>query len=475
MRREYLPEVDGVAGRAGSPWLAAEAVTHPALPDGEHVDVAIIGGGLVGCLCAYYLAHSGAKVALVERRRIAAGVTGHTTAKVTVQHGLSWQQLAEHHGAERVAPYAAENLAAVDEIERIVNLEGISCAFGRVPSAAYALNAEHADELKREQEVYRSVGIAGSLQEITPPFQGALGTSLVVERQAIFDPAAFCVGCLGDLANSAIIAEQTSVRDIAEKGDHVIVHHDGGELHADQVIMASHFPVMDTAAYFSRLFAQRSYAFLVRTPKPWSPVSWIGVGHGLTFRPLSIDDSNQVIVGGVHHKAGQGGDERECYAELARSTREMAGDVEFLSHWSTQDYHSVDGLPVVGRAPRTKRLYLAAGFDGWGMTKGVVAARRLTQLVEGAQPQLADLLDPGRADLLEDVAEFSKENIDVVKHVAQGLLPDSEHHRRCTHLGCRLETNEAELTEDCPCHGSRYTADGVVLDGPARKDLHLSS
>lgn len=515
--RDYIRAVSGVPGDAGSVWLAAEAPTYPALTRDARVDVAVVGGGLVGALTAFYLAQSGAKVALIERRRMAGGVTGHSTAKLTAQHSLEWHRLLSMHTIDDLKAYATANLAAVAEVERLATELVIDCSFAKMPSRVYAMSDEDVCLIEPEAEAYENLGLPGGFENAPGLPFSARSSMLEMPDQAVFDPAAFVGGCVRALGPDALVAEATPVRGIEEADVDVRLHCDHATITASAVIMASNVPVYDTAGFFSRVYPYRSYAYLVRTDHEIPAASWLPARHasGVTLRPRSGDDLTEWVVSGVNHKAGQGGDERGCYGELAGKTRELLDDATFLYHWSTQDGSTSDGLPFVGRAPFTRHIYMATGFAGWGMTKSLVSARLLADLVGGGTPELASLLDPSRADPLKGLGSFLGENLDAAGHLIGGLWPRHEdagtgtgaadagaeppeertqeftvrmegtkrstrwtkggktavHDAHCTHLGCVVEVNEAELTWDCPCHGSRFAADASVVHGPAREDL----
>lgn len=512
MERDYIRRAAGVEGDPGSPWLVADAPEYSTGCPSGRFDVAIIGGGLVGILTARHLGATGARVVLVERRRLAAGVSGHTTAKVTVQHAAGWHLLLAAHDAEALSRWALANAGAPAELEQLVGELGAAgerCGFARVPSTIYAVDDDEAGALEREAEAYGRLGLAGVSDSASAPPWRTAGPVLRMPDQAIVDPAALISACASALPPSVSIWEEAAVRSVEESDGGVVLHCDNGAVEADQVVMAGNIPTLDTAAYFSRLYQYRSYAFAIRTGTPLSAGSWIPAGRGgVNLRPAGPDSDGRWIASGVDHKAGQGGDERGCYALLATATRELIPDAVVERHWSAQDPRTADGLPFVGRAPFTKRLYMASGFGGWGMTKSFVSARLLAELVGGGKPELADLLDPGRTDPLKGLGTFVGENLETGTELLKSFVPlgrhpeavpgagaapeievvgegggaeavwhdpddgaDRNRSAHCTHMGCVLHPNLAEVTWDCPCHGSRFAADATVIHGPAREDL----
>lgn len=480
--RDYIEDVPGVEGLAGSPWLSENAEVYPTLAANRKVDVAVVGAGLVGVLTALHLARAGARVALVERRRIGGGVTGHSTAKVTVQHSLEWQQLRRSHSDETLLPYAAQNAIAPQVLEDIIRSLQIECGFERTSSLVYAVADGDEGALQRELEAYEALGLSGEITHASSPAAPDGAAALVMREQAHMDPAALLLGCVRGLGESALIFEDTAVLDIDERRGGVDLHCSGGlVVQADSVVTATYFPIYDRAGFFSRLFPYRVYALLVETGMPLEHASWLPASgeSSLTVRPAGPERDGRWVVSGVHHKAGQGGDERTCYAHLVESARAAFPDAKVVRHWSTQDCRTPDGLPFVGKMPLADRVFFAAGFGGWGMTKGVVSARLLADLVGGRVNAVARHLDPGRMDLARGIGQFASENANTAVHIAGGLRPGASRHgrtqvSRCTHMGCALETNEAEGTWDCPCHGSRFASDGTVVGSPAKADIEIT-
>lgn len=479
--RDYIEPVLGVEGDAGSPWLAGDAEVYPTLAANRTVDVAVVGAGLVGVLTALHLTRAGAHVALIERRRIAAGVSGHSTAKVTAQHELQWSALRRIHADDKLRPYAAQNSVAPQLLEDLVRSLGLDCGFERTSSLVYAVADGDEGALQRELEAYDALGLRGSITHASSPAAPGGAAALVMPAQAQVDPAALLAGCVAALGDSALVFEDTPVIDIQERVDGVDVRCSGGfTVHADRVVLATYFPIIDHAGFFSRLFPYRTYAMLIETSAQLEHASWLPASGeaAVTLRPAGPEHDGRWVVSGVHHKAGQGGDERTCYAHLAETLRATLPDVRILRHWSTQDCRTADGLPFVGKMPLADRTFFASGFGGWGMTKGIVSARLLADLVSGRENAISGTLEPGRPDLVKGLGHFTAENVNVAAHLAGGLVGGNRAHggvhvSRCTHMGCALETNEAEGTWDCPCHGSRFDSDGAVVNAPAKVDVEV--
>jgi len=207
-----------------------------------------------------------------------------------------------------------------------------------------------------------------------------------------------------------------------------------------------------------------------------------------------------LIVSGVQHKVGQGGDTEMCYQQLEAYVREHF-DVKSIEYaWSTHDLGTPDGVPFIGKiSPAAQHTYVATGFAGWGMTTGTYAAKLIADLITGKVTTWERFFAPNRLSW-DDVPKLAKENANVAKHFVgdrlktepttvpnlkpgevavlddRGAYCDEQDRlhvvsRTCTHMGCLVNWNPAEKTWDCPCHGSRFAYDGSVLYGPAYKAL----
>ncbi len=475
MNREYIETVQAVAGAAGSVWLAADAAEHPTL-DGDHTaDVLVVGAGITGALVARKLAGTGRRVILLDRRRIASGTTGHSTAKVTALHGNSWRDLLRNHADGEVRSWALANLAAVDELATIAAALGFE-DLRRVPASLVAGDDATSAAFDEQLAALVSAGLPATASMAPLPFDRPAAT---VASQVLIDPGAFVVAVIAALGSNATVFEGSPVRslDYHDHGWRATCDH--GSVRAPVAIMADHFPVHDTGAFFTRLFPYAHYAveFVPRETIPDGMWMQFG-GEEITLRPTS-DSEGTWIAGGKRVRVASGDDEREVYAGLVASVVAVVGECEVTRHWSAHDHETPDGLPFIGEAPLGRNLYMAAGYAGWGMTKSVVASAIITDAVEGRAHPLAETVSPSRAPGPGSAGSLIEENAIVGREFIGGHLTsrndkvheDSVAGRTCTHLGCGTKWNTAEGTVDCSCHGSRFGRHGDVIYGPAAKDI----
>jgi glycine/D-amino acid oxidase-like deaminating enzyme/nitrite reductase/ring-hydroxylating ferredoxin subunit len=477
----------------------------PELPQlDEHVraDVAVIGGGIAGITTALLLHEAGADVVLLEAGRLARGVSGYTTAKVSSQHGLIYDRLRSRFGRDTARAYGSANQAALEWIARRVREHGIDCDFRRRPSYAY-VTGDRA-QAEAEAEAASEAGLPAELVDTTPlPYDVAAAVRF--DEQAEFHVRKYLLALAAELPR---VFERSHAVEV-DDDEHCLVKTPGGRVEADHVVVATHYTFLDRSLAFARVHPQRSYALACRIAgAPPEGMFISGDSPTRSVRAVPVAGEELLLVGGEGHRTGAGGDTEERYRALERFAREH-WEVESVEYrWSAQDNTTVDGLPYAGPiSPRNRRVLMATGFAKWGMTNGTAAALVLSGLILGRDDGRAELFDPNRVELRAAAPRFLEENARVGAHFVgdklrqrgarpiESLAPgegdivrhDGETvagHRRddgslvavspnCTHLGCRVNWNRAERSWDCPCHGSRFAPDGEVLQGPAVHRLEL--
>lgn len=406
-------------------------------------DVLIIGGGMAGILCAYMLHHAGISYVLAEAETVCSGITKNTTAKITSQHGLIYDKLIRQFGIERARQYLNANEAALNRYRDLCS--HIDCDFEKKDSYVYSLD----DRQKIEQEIM-ALEKLGFHTEFTDrlPLPFSVAGAVRYPNQAQFHPLKF----ISAISKGLHIYEHTAVRELV--GTTAMTAR--GKITAKKIIVATHFPFLNKhGSYFIKMYQHRSYVIALENASKVNGMYVDEAQTGMSFR----DHENLLLIGGGDHRTGkQGGN----WQELRDFAQRQYPNATEKYHWATQDCMTLDSVPYIGAySARTADLYVATGFNKWGMTSSMVSAMILCDLIQGKENPYMDVFSPSRTILRPQLA------VNAFEAVVNLLTPTA---KRCPHLGCALKWNPCEHTWDCPCHGSRFTEDGKLIDNPATGD-----
>ncbi len=412
----------------------------PKFEGGVKTDVLIIGGGITGILTAYFLKQSGVECILVEKGKICQGSTGHTTAKITFQHGLIYHKIRRSSGAEAARMYFEANQLAFSKYRELSG--EIDCDYEIRDNYVYSVNDKKM--LEDEMVALEKIGCSAKLQEsLVLPFP-TVG-AVKVANQAQINPLKF----IASIAEGITIYENTFVKAI--HGNTAIT--DCGEIRAKTVIVATHFPFINKhGSYFLKLYQHRSYVLALEQAQDVGGMYVDASQTGLSFRNYQ----KYLLLGGGGHRTGKKGGN---WSVLRSFVKRYYPQAKEYCHWAAQDCMSLDEIPYIGQySSRTAELFTATGFNKWGMTGAMLSAMLLSDMVQRKNNEYADLFSPSRSILKPQLFVNGLESI-------VNLLSFSG--RRCPHLGCALHWNAAEHSWDCVCHGSRLDENGTVLDNPA--------
>lgn len=469
----------------------SKSESFPTLGSDRETDIAIIGGGMAGILIAYFLQSAGKKVMVLEREKVGGGQTKNTTAKITSQHGLFYDQCIQDFGFDKARLYAKANELAILHYEQIIQQHAIECDFTRCPS--YLYSQHEAASLHREAMAAEKLGIdAAFTTETELPFD--VRGAVKFERQARFHPLKF----LHAIAKQVNIVEYTPVTKVE---DHVITT-PKAKVTANKIIFACHYPFINTPGYyFMRMHQERSYVLALKNAPVYDGMYYgIDKRDGYSFRSYQ----DMLLLGGGNHRTGdnkQGGK----FSQLRKAAAKLYPDSQEVTCWSAQDCITLDNIPYIGQfSAATPHWYVATGFKKWGMTSSMVSAMLLRDLLIEGKSEFETVFTPKRfvfnasaKTLMEESGQaikgLSKEFLQFPSVLADDLAPghggivefDGKKvgvykdpdgtvfalSTRCPHLGCQLEWNPDEQSWDCPCHGSRFDAAGNVIDGPAQRSL----
>lgn len=504
-----------VQGQAISLWIAtAERTAYAPLGANIEVDTAVIGGGVAGLTAALALKSAGQSVAVIEAAGIGTGVTGHTTGKVTSLHRLVYTELAGRHGPHTARSYGHANQAAVEHIARVVSGEGIDCGFRRVPNFTYAETDEALNLVRDEAALAARLGLPAVFTDDVPlpfPVRGAVR----FDNQAQLHAVRYLQGLARavDGAGSFVFEETRALA--LRDGSPVVVETERGSIRARDVIVATNVPFGDQGSFAARNILHRSYLVASRAGSPPLKGTYISVDEPMrSILAVEVDGTGYVLAGGEGHRAEDSGDTAERYRRLTAFSRSRLGAGEPVFRWSTQDAIPADGLPYVGLMSRdTRHVHVITGLRKWGLTNGTAAALILADTLCGRpnpwarvfdstrQPRAAATAPAGQGapvppsprpaapdqDSTDTPAAPVLPAASVLPAPGEGAVIEREGDKIavyaapagqlqavsavCTHLGCTVEFNAADVTWDCPCHGSRFATDGTVIQGPASTNL----
>lgn len=489
-------------------WIDTKDVpTYPELTENINVDIGIVGGGITGVTTAYLLAKEGYKVALIEADRVLQGTTGHTTAKVTAQHDLIYDELIHHFGKNAAKQYYQANDEALQFIRQLVTEKEIDCELTDEDAYLYSETEDYDDKMAKEADAYKTLGINGHAVEDIP-IDLKFRKGLVMKNQAQFNPTKYLSHLVREMEQlGGLIYENTVAVDVKEGERPTIVTKLNNTITCDQIISCSHFPFYDgKGLFFSRMYAERSYIIAIKPAKKFEGGMYLSVEDPKrSIRSAMINGEEMLLIGGDKHKTGQGKETVQHFQALEIFAKENFGIDAYPYRWGAQDLITLDKLPYIGRITAKKsNIFIATGYRKWGMTNGTAAALLLKDLVMKKDNPYEDLFSPTRFYADPSIKTFISQNANVAAEFIKGKLKphprsaDELHNDEgalvkynnkragaykdkngelhvvdptCTHLGCEVEWNNGERTWDCPCHGSRFSFDGEVYEGPADQPL----
>ena len=428
----------------------------------SHWDVVVIGAGMAGILTAYHLKKQGKRVLIVEAKTIASGQTERTTAKITSQHDLKYAKLIKQVGEQEARLYALANEQAIAQYARLIRENKIDCQFERVDAYLYSTILKYV--LMEEAKAAEKLGIrAKFVTETELPFE--VKGAVRFENQAQFSPLEF----VKKISEELDILEHTQVTEIKENW--VVTNR--GILTADDIVVTTHYPMKNVPGfYFLRQHQERSYVLALSGAKEIKN-AYIGIDEdGLSFRHAG----EYLLLGGSGHRTGQAfckkaGRNMECigaYEHLRNIAKQYFPDAKEVAHWSAQDCMPHDGIPFIGKySAFTPHLYVATGFQKWGMSTSMIAAKLLCDEICGKENQFKKLFSPQRCLIRAGSKDFIKDVGVSVSGLTKGIFSK----KKCSHMGCALSWNADTESWDCACHGSRFDKDGKLLDNPAKTDI----
>lgn len=502
------------SGATKSFWLdTVDTLSFPPLADDARANVCIVGAGIAGMTTAYLLARAGKAVIVIDDGPIGGGETGRTTAHLCNALDDYYSRIARLFGDSGARLAAESHTAAIQRIAAIVELEDIDCDFEWLDGFLFLDEHGKREWLEDELVATHQAGLTDTgLFERAPIDAFNTGVTLRFPRQAQFHVLKYLNGLARAITrDGGRIYCGTRAKNIEDGAPASVTTADGHTILAEDVVVATHSPVNDWMVMHTKQAAYRTYVVGLRVPIGaiprillWDtadPYHYVSVHQA----DKSGADYEVLIVGGEDHKTGQAQNTDERFTRLEQWVRNrfsMAGEV--LYRWSGQLLEPVDGLAFIGKNPGAdEHIYIITGDSGNGITHGTIAGIMLTDLISGCENPWTGIYDPSRINF-RSASAYARDNLNVAEQYSSWLtsgdtgsvddIPNnsgmvvrrgmrkiavykdasgvvSECSAVCTHLYCIVDWNDTEKTWDCPCHGSRFSALGKVINGPAIADL----
>lgn len=466
--------------------------------------IAVVGGGIAGILTAYTLAKEGKQVVLLEGHDMLSGTTGYTTAKLSAQHQLIYDDLINRYGQEHAKLYYQANMEGIAYIKEISDEHQIDCQLKEQDAFVYTQDKNKLEAFEKEAEAYKKLGIHGGfLKDL--PVNLDIEAAVQIEKQAQFHPVDFLNGVLKILQDWDVdIYEQALVTEVHtdEQGEKVeLKTKDGQTITCNQAVLATHYPVLDPDKFYTNMNPEISYALALKTDKEHPDGMYINEDlPKRTFRKMEANGENYLLVGGQSHPIGDDHSELERYEDLHEFAKDTFGETDVVYRWSSHDLMTKDRVPLIGQVdPDYPNIYTLTGCSKWGLANAAAGSRLIADLISQKDNRYKKIYEPhrtipdirtGEAKSDEGNDQVSQLNLSkkpeelkineatiIEKDDKQiGVYKDQDEQLHylnltCTHLGCALNWNNGDKTWDCPCHGSRFNATGEVIEGPALQDL----
>lgn len=447
-------------------WLKnTQPISAPSIQQSITCDICIIGGGISGIYTAYLLAKEGFHVVLVEALRdFAHGTTAYSTGKLTAQHNMIYSSLTVEQGKSY---YQANHQA----IERA--LETSPESFSRATSFLYTNTPQGKDQLIKEAEMYKQIGIplvASNETELGIPIEFAIG----MKNEGQINPAQFTQH-FAQLAKKygAELFLNTRITTIEPTKNCVATNKDF-RIHYKKLILCTHYPIESIRNLNAvKLQVDRSYLTATKCSQLLQG-QYISIDdQSRTIRTALVNNQPYFLYGGRSHPAGTV-EQTDLYYETIHAELQNQFELPLPEFsWSAQDVMTADQIPYIGQlSPNDDSLFIATGFNKWGLSSSLVAGEIIRDLIQKTPHPATELYSPNRSGFGRQLYFMLQTGGFIGKEFIKGYVTRTKA-PRCTHLGCKTRWNEADRTWDCPCHGSRYNEEGQVIEGPAVYPLNL--
>ena len=499
------------SGMTTSIWLNdCEIPEFPALTSDFHAEICIVGAGITGLTTAYTLLNAGKKVIVLDDGQIGSGETGRTTAHLSYALDDRYYEIERLHGSKNSRLAAESHKAAIDYIEYIVSKEKIDCDFQRIDGYLFRSPESRPDILQQELTAAQNAGITDAYYLEQTPLDGfEHEPCLCFPQQAQFHPVKYLTQLAKIIERKGgHIFTKTRVIEVLA-GEPVLIKtcNLGQNISANVAIIATNAPINDKILLHSKLIPYRTYVLAAKIPTGYikPALYWDTADPYHYIRMQKGSGHDWLIIGGNDHETGKTPVNQQPFLDLQQWAKRHFPDIgEIGFQWSGQILEPIDYLAFIGHHPLDGRnIYIATGDSGNGLTHGTIAGLLLTDLILGRNNNWQGLYKPTRL-AVKSLAEYTIHNLQTISQYRDYITPaevesiqqiplDSGAIMRdglskiavyrdnkgnihqcsaiCTHMQGIVAWNPLEKTWDCPVHGSRFTATGEPLNGPACKSL----
>lgn len=448
----------------------------------NNTDILIIGGGITGLTCAYFLKDTNYKISLIDKSEITMGITSKTTAKISYLQGTIYQDIKKNFNFSKAHQYLLSQLEAIKIINKIVKNNNINCDFKKVDSVLFT-SENNINKINQEQKLLQKMGI--KTQKNNNKNYG-----IKVNNTYVFNPIKYLNGITKIIGDRVTISENTTAIKIIQNKESYIVKTNKGIISAKIVIVACHYPFFIIPTLIPlKTYVKREYVIASKYKNNNQNYSAINIDkklHSIRFY------KDYIIYGCNEHKLTSKTNYQKNYDDSLEQFNDIfKKDGEYL--WMNQDITSHDYLPFIGRI--RKNLYIATAYNAWGMTNATIAAKTISDLIINNDSEYKDLFNPKRINIpliinsflgifsylkvyVKTIFKRNNPRYIKIKNIIYGVYKDQNNQNHyikllCPHMKCLLVFNNQEKTWDCPCHGSRFDINGKLLEGPSKKDLKI--
>ncbi len=411
-------------------WLSenVKKINFEVLENDISTDVCIIGAGIFGLTCGYYLSKAGLKVTILEKSDISRKTTGHTTAKITSQHGLFYTYLIDTYGEQFAKDYLFANQEAIENIKNIIDTENINCDFEYQSNFVYTTNQSEIKKIKKEVDNVNLIGFPANFVTKTGlPFE--IEGGIQFKEQAQFNPLKYVYGLVNSiLKNNGKIFTNTTVFDVQNEGEFFNTFSTGGKIKSKYVILASHYPFINfPGMYFFKMYQSSSYVIGIDTKKTLFNGMYITASEPVySFRVANYNGKKILLLGGSNHKTGTPAIYSQTYGMLENYAKSLYANCEVLFRWSTRDCISLDKIPYIGRFSNSiDNFYVGTGFNKWGMTSSNVAANIVCDKIFEKFNKYSYVFDSNRVNPIKNRTELKNMIFESVNSLAIKKFKDS--------------------------------------------------